>query len=231
MSSSSDRRDTAGSEFASRVLSLVSEPFERFVREPDPSIREEIAFQNPLLLSKPAIRAIELLLEREGFESSYKREYLAGIDGLRLRLARYPDSYPLGLGPVERLSEGYITGKLSIKDALREAGSPKIAEAVSSVYLHSVSWQAIGLCDTPEWRRGVIVYRLLTEATLAANESLIIPSDARDFVAGIAHVTILAFSHGVDDALYHEALSVLTRLIARAENNGDFRSSAACFTR
>ena len=95
---------------------------------------------------------------------------------------------------MERVSEGYITGKLSIKDALREAGSPKIAEAVSSVYLHSVSWQAIGPRHTPEWRRGAIIYRLLTEATLAANESLIILSDARDFVAAFVYVPLLAFS-------------------------------------
>ena len=148
-------------------------------------------------------------------------ERLAEIDGLRTDLARNPDHYPFGLGPVERLSEDFITGRISIKDALHEAGLPKIAEAVSSVYLHSISWQAIGLCETSEWRRGVIVYRLLSEATLAADESLIIPADVADIIAAVAHVTVLAFARGVDDAMYYQAVSVLARLIVRADSNGE----------
>jgi hypothetical protein len=199
----------------------VEELFALYTDESEPDIRAAIAFQNPRLLSKSVLLALQSKLQTQENGSSREIDCLGELDACRVHLARNPDAYPLGKGPIERLYKRYSDGEISIVDAIREAGLPEISGALSVVYVHAVSWQAFGMGQTPEWRQALVLCRLLAESALAGDESLPVGSEVRDTITGFAHLTILAFTRGVDDALYSETVRLVGRLIARAERIGD----------
>jgi hypothetical protein len=204
-----------------KQLAKVLDLFARYIREPERDARVKIACENPLLLSAANQIAILAVLERRDAHFS-SMNYFAELDWLRDHLAKNPVDYPIFMGPVARLWREYEEGRLSINDAIQRAGLPEITEELSPVYIDTVRWQASRLGPTKAWRTGVLLCRLLAEATLAAENKLSpIGPEVTDTVTTLVYLTCLAFARGVDDVLYGETLGVLERWIAWAQRIGD----------
>ena len=193
----------------------VIQEFEQYAKIEAREDRRVYGFENPALLSRPSLWTIYDHLKenhREAQESPFF-QYLEELNGARMTLARNPDAYPLGVGPVERLAERYERGEVSISEAIEIAGSAEYASLISPVYVHAIVWQSLRLAKTTEWERAVYFGRLVAEAAIEETSNKEVNEDLVNTITGFTQIALLACSRAPDDSIFNEAVGLLQRLL------------------
>lgn len=201
-------------------LSDLLDSFHHYASLSPISTRIAEAYASPCLLAAENLRAIDDALKVTGCSADFET-FLGELEGTRQHLARNPDDYPLGAGPIEHLLARHERGEISANEALHEAASPETFSALAPVYVHSVSWQLQSMGESDNWRRAALLALLLSTAVFGSDAVHPISMEHCDALAVTISLTIIALSRGIDDALYGAVSAIAERAIARAESLED----------
>jgi hypothetical protein len=183
--------------------------FDEYAGIADHEARQAFAFANPRLLS---LASIESLAEQRGAFAT-----LAELARMQSRLARHPDSYPMGAGPIEDL----LTQGTDPNRMIEVCRSADFQARISPLYLRVLVMGAGALTRGDDWQIGSYVSLLGAQAALAWEPTA--PTHPVVVETLMLHVqgAVFALSAQLDDGIFEWALASATELLARAEARGE----------
>ncbi|MFN7725837.1 MAG: hypothetical protein ACK5QH_12285 [Rubrivivax sp.] len=191
------------------TLPTLESLFEACAALPEQRARLSFALANPRLLALASLQALE---PRHGQTAVYQE--LAKLQG---RLARHPEDYPLGNGPIEAL----LHSEQSIEDMVAVCRSDAFQARIAPLYLKLVGLQAMDLARGEDWQGPWLLSLLSTQAALAWEPTKPTHPLVVEVVQTHLQASIFACSHELDDGVFGWALAgateMLTRLQAREE--------------
>lgn len=199
--------------------------FDRYAAIEDSRERMQLALSHPVLLYSKHQRAMLGEVQREQAEgqpaAGTRHERLVELDALRVWLAQDAQRYPVGIGPVERLTERVFSGEISPGQAKKELLQPDNAEHLTSLYAHLLVYHAEQQATQGEWMQALLWTRLLAEACEAIWPAGEVPEALE--VAGIGWIQITGVALGTqpEGGLLQVAHDFGQRQLARLQAPAD----------
>ena len=179
--------------------------FDEYAGIRDDEAREAFAFANPRLLSLASVQA---LAERRGRSAA-----VAELAGLQTQLARHPESYQIGVGPIEDL----LTRETDPNRMIEVCRSADFQARISPLYLRVLAQGAATLARGDDWQTGSYLSLLGAQAALGWEPTA--PTHPLVVETLTLHVqaAVFALSAQLDDGIFEWALAPATELLARVE--------------
>jgi hypothetical protein len=190
------------------TLPTLDSLFDEYAGFPDAS-REAFAFANPRLL---ALASVETLAQQRGASAA-----LAQLAGLQARLARHPDSYQLGAGPIEDL----LARESDPNRMIEIVRSDEFQARVAPIYFRVLGQAAAELARGDDWRASAYISLLNAQAALAWEPKA--PTHALVAEAMLLHLqtAVFACTSQLDDGIFEWALASANELLLRVEARGE----------
>jgi hypothetical protein len=186
-------------------LPTLESLFDEYAAIGDDEARRTFAFANPRLLS---LASVETLAQQRGPSAP-----LAQLAGLQARLARHPDSYPLGAGPIEAI----LARETDPNRMIEICRSEEFQARIAPLYLRVLAQAAVELARGDEWQAASYVSLLDAQAALGWEPTA--PTHPLVVETLLLHVqaAVFACSAQLDDGIFEWALASANELLARAE--------------